>query len=459
MANTRDELGEQATLDLLVRDEISTLEEDGITYLGRYSLRLRDGLKTLIFPNITKTLYAACTNCKYLTTFIAPNLTSIDGDTFEYCYRLHNFQSGILKTIGSYAFRFCYRLSEVDVSEVQTIQGYAFTDTLIGKLILPAWENSGNILYDNKLISDVDIYSKKTLTSKELRYGYNLTAVILRNDSVVTAGNTVGEKNEFPGTPIDAGIGYIYVPNYLVDVYKADEKWSVYSDQIVSIDEYPKQLQNETITDSWEQIFASEDNNTYYNKYQVGDTKYVRINGANVLMEIVAMDKDILTDTNGRAKITWMSKNLNFVFMASDPTGKTWIDSDIRSYLYDDVFPLIDTTVRNRIQNVRKYTRVYASSSSSQLISSEKIWIPSQYEIGMPTSQYGSHESEGVTYSDYYNSNESRIKTRGQTGSALNYLLRTQSSSNNYYYVTNSGSADNSVSGTNTTAICFGFCT
>ena len=62
-----------------------------------------------------------------------------------------------------------------------------------------------------------------------------LTAVIIRSPAVCT----MSDSNAFQSTPIASGTGYIYVPAALVDSYKAATNWSVYADQIRSIEDYP----------------------------------------------------------------------------------------------------------------------------------------------------------------------------------------------------------------------------
>lgn len=178
----------------------------------------------------------------------------------------------------------------------------------------------------------------------------------------------------------------------------------------MSIDEYPKQLQNETISDTWQQIFAAEANGTYADRYHVGDTKCVRLNGANVLMQIVGIDKDIINGSNNRAKITWITCGVFLYNKMRAENYEVWSNSYSRSYLVDYVYPLIDETVRNNIKEVRKIT--FNSSSDKSSVSAEKIWIPSYYEM-LGTTEY---EFEGVTYSDFFTDAESRKKKYGLSG-------------------------------------------
>jgi hypothetical protein len=62
-----------------------------------------------------------------------------------------------------------------------------------------------------------------------------LTTLILRGTTMSGLGN----KNCFNGTPIASGTGYIYVPDDLVDTYKANTNWANYADQIKGLSELP----------------------------------------------------------------------------------------------------------------------------------------------------------------------------------------------------------------------------
>lgn len=65
----------------------------------------------------------------------------------------------------------------------------------------------------------------------------NLETLIIRAPQVVTFVN----GNPFSGTWIDDGEGEIYVPDELVDAYKADSNWSVYASEIKGLSEYQEE--------------------------------------------------------------------------------------------------------------------------------------------------------------------------------------------------------------------------
>ena len=65
-----------------------------------------------------------------------------------------------------------------------------------------------------------------------------LETVICRATTVPTMGSTYGTYGIFGGSKIASGTGYIYVPDDLVEDYKAATNWSTYAAQIKPLSEY-----------------------------------------------------------------------------------------------------------------------------------------------------------------------------------------------------------------------------
>ncbi len=67
----------------------------------------------------------------------------------------------------------------------------------------------------------------------------------------------------------------------------------------------------ETITDTWEEIFAAEADGSYKERYNIGDTKIIDLGPeGNVCMQIIGFDVDDLADGSGKAPISWLSEQL-----------------------------------------------------------------------------------------------------------------------------------------------------
>ena len=137
---------------------------------------------------------SAFLDCAYLTTAVFPSALRIGGGAFTRCSGLTTTFFPLVTTIGSNAFNACTSLAAVDFPLAAIIENRAFISC-----------NS-------------------------------LTVCILRAQSVCT----LSKADAFSGTPIANGTGYIYVPDNLVNDYKAATNWAVYEDQIKGLSQLPE---------------------------------------------------------------------------------------------------------------------------------------------------------------------------------------------------------------------------
>ena len=212
--------------------------------------------------------------------------------------------------------------------------------------------------------------------------------------------------------------------------------------QFISSDEIP-----ETISDSWEEIIENCNSGAYADKYHIGDTKIINFGSEGyVSMEIVAFDTDVLSNSDGKAHITWISKNCLKTRQKYNPaheiktvgTGTIggWEHSEMRQYLREVIWPMIPYTIRKAIKAVDKYTVGYNSEESEEtnMKTSDTIWIPSYKEV---YSASYSKESENVSYSEAFPDNNTRIKN--MDGTATTWNLRSANTPFYTYYITLTG--------------------
>lgn len=89
--------------------------------------------------------------------------------------------------------------------------------------------------YDCSKLTTVNLPTVTSISDGAFYQCSALTSVALRNtEKVCTLSNT----SAFTYTPIASGTGYIYVPDALVDQYKAATNWSAYAAQIKPLSEY-----------------------------------------------------------------------------------------------------------------------------------------------------------------------------------------------------------------------------
>lgn len=427
--NTRTSMGDKATLDALIANTLTELKEDGVRALGARSLYKNIGLTLVDFPSVTSAGEYALSECT--------NLNSVS--------------LAALRSVPQYMFDGDTAITVLNLPEVTSVREYAFQNVPIRKLTLPKVAKLGEYMTNGNGAEEVDLSAKPSIIASAFKGDYNLTSLILRNSSQLTLTNV----SALTGTPIAQKFGWIYVPSELVSTYKAATNWSTYASQIVSLDEYPKAVTG-SITDTWDEIFAAEEDGTYSTKYKVGDTKMVSVNGSPVAMQIVAIDGDELADGTGNAKITWLclgyqgKHNMN----STNTAYGGWASCAMRQYLIDDILPNIDSTVRAQIKSVNKTYYDYASAST--LVSADSIWIPSFREVGLGTNK----EDSGVIYSDIFTGSAARIKKDGlyALGTAARWWLRSASNGITFYLIGSDGFSDY-VSPSNSYGVVFGFCT
>lgn len=369
---------------------------------------------------------------KYLSgtlTSYSSNTNTVIGDYAFYGMNTLTTVSAPATTVGYRAFRDCQNLTNVTLSgDNCSIGDEAFTNC--SKLETVTLNGFGTHIINAAAFSNCT----------------KMNALIIRANNMATLNNA----NAFNSTQIGSDNGAIYVQSSLVPLYKADANWKNFF--IKSIEEYPV-TDFSTISDSWSEIFASEDNGTYSSKYAIGDTKKLNVNGNDVYMQIVAFDTDELASGSGNAKITWIAKDirLNHRMNASNNTTNGWAATEMRTWLRNTILPTIDSTVRS---NIKEVTKTYKDVTTSSTLSiSDTIWIPSYREVYGDTS----YEDSGCVYSGFFNNSSAMIKKNSQVTSATWWLRSARSES--YFGCVNSGGSASGSYASNVNWVAIGFCT
>lgn len=316
-------------------------------------------------------------------------------------------------------------------------------------VIFPNVTSFGSSCFADSNIETVDLSAAATIGSSAFSGASKLKHLILRNNSMRTLSNV----NALNGTMIARGMGAVYVPATLLDTYKGNTNWKNYT--ILSIEDYPA-TEFGTIKDSWSEILTAESNGTYKTKYSVGDTKSISINGVDELMEIIAFDADDLADGSGKAKITWLSKGLfaSHNMNASRTNTNGWTATAMRSWLRDDIFPTLDSTLRSG--GIKEVTKTYYDYTTSTTKStSDTVWIPSAREM------FGgdSYESSGCDYTEYFDSSAKRIKYNTSGSASLWWLRSAYSYYSSGFRIVNSDGSVGTTDAYDSIGVALGFST
>lgn len=137
-------------------------------------------------------------------------------------------------------------------------------------------------------------------------------------------------------------------------------------------------------------------------------------------------------------------------------TAGGWLESELRKYYREVLYPLIPEVIRNAIVPVVKTQTAYRAKESNPLqtesftqTSVETVFPPSYPELF-------SSKSNGGIYRTLFPDNASRVKKKvGSTSATLWWLRSAYSGSYAYYVLSSGGGSNSSVSITYALALCF----
>lgn len=140
--------------------------------------------------------------------------------------------------LAAYAF-YESSLSDINLNNISSLKGHTFrTCKNLRKLV---FKNCVSITGFIAFYSNVEtVIFKNGWIDNNL--GYNFSSSKLT--SLVVCGDTISSLHttDLENTPIASGAGYIYVPDNLVNDYKAATNWNAYASQIKPLSEYDGEL-------------------------------------------------------------------------------------------------------------------------------------------------------------------------------------------------------------------------
>lgn len=179
--------------DGIIERTVDEYTNDRVTKVGDYAFYGCTALTEISFPSVTGIGDHAFYGCDSMVTVSFPVTGVIYSNAFDGCVALTEISFPVAESIGNYAFNGCNKLTTANFPAVVSIYLNAF------------------------------------------RGCSTMTALIIGNVNQVCY---LSNSNAFTDTPISNGTGYIYVPDALVDSYKAASNWSTYAKQIKPLSEY-----------------------------------------------------------------------------------------------------------------------------------------------------------------------------------------------------------------------------
>lgn len=138
--------------------------------------------------------------------------------------------------LGERAFTYCNTLTSINIPKAKTLGVRAMSyDTLLTKINLPAVRDIFSSCFEGCTnLERVDIGTTVTIARSAFANAH-LNTLILRGTTMSTLSST----SALEGTDIDADVGYIYVPEAIIEEYRSGTNWSVWSSRFRAIEDYP----------------------------------------------------------------------------------------------------------------------------------------------------------------------------------------------------------------------------
>ena len=233
------------TLLKALRNQVTSVSDDTLTSIRSYGLAYMTGLTSVSFPALqTINSYAFYNDTNLVMNgWIFPKANTIGNYAFRYCYGLTGEVTlpSTVTSIGQYSFASCKNMTKFTATGAITTFG---TYTFVGasadhkmqmtECRLPNLGTSialnlnwGSTTAANacQYLEVVDIGKAKSIAANTFANCYKLSTLIMRRTSVTTCANV----SAFLNTPLrgySSRTAEIYVPNSLIDTYKAASVWS-----------------------------------------------------------------------------------------------------------------------------------------------------------------------------------------------------------------------------------------
>ena len=195
---------------IITRSITGTYSNDRITTVGVCAFLGCQALAAIDLPNVTQVKRNAFESCRSLQTINLPKVTEFDRDVFVNS-GIQQADFPLVTTIGDRCFNMAKNLTSANLPLVTSLPIDSFRLSTIQTADFSAVTNINRTAF-------TDCTSLETL--------------IIRTPSVCVISDI---SVALRGSKIASGTGYIYVPDNLVDSYKAATNWVALANQIKPI--------------------------------------------------------------------------------------------------------------------------------------------------------------------------------------------------------------------------------
>lgn len=239
-----EEIVDESALNSLIGRTVTSLSSNTLTRIGAYGFCGCSSLASVSLPNLTEIAGThAFYGCSSLTSIDFPNVDLASGSNRAF-YGCTSLVSANLPNVSTFELRSatffgCSALKTVNLDSCKSFGTQCFTGcSSLETINVPSFNGTvyTQEFKDCTSLKKIDFGGNVKFTKTQAFMNCTaLEAIIMRGDTAGTLANT----NNFEGSSIESGTGYIYVPSVLLEEYKAATNWSTFASQFRAIEDYP----------------------------------------------------------------------------------------------------------------------------------------------------------------------------------------------------------------------------
>lgn len=211
-------------------------------YFSAYNTTYMNVLNKKVKKVSSATATTLGSNCFYACSSLKevnmPKLKTINGSAFYNCGQLETITlPDTLTTISSYGFYNCKKLNIASLpNSLTTLGDYAFQGcTALTSMTLPSGltQIGRNCFTGCSLLEQVYFEGNTELGYQSLSNNKAMTKIVYKNATSIPSCNS----SAFVSSSVASGTCFIYVPDALLEEWKATSGWSTYANQIKGLSE------------------------------------------------------------------------------------------------------------------------------------------------------------------------------------------------------------------------------
>lgn len=220
----------------LINGSITEIENDTVNSIGQQAFSYCSSLARVSFPAATSIGAYAFNEASNLTSVSLPVATSIGKSAFKRCTNLISASFPLATTIGDEVFNSCYKLTSASFPVATSVAKEMFQgcSALLSASFPAAVSIAQMAFYNCSKLTSLSFPAATSIDAGAFGGCRALTSLILGNTAQVV---TLTASSAFN----NATAAIIYVPDELVEDYKAATNWSTLADRIKGISELPEE--------------------------------------------------------------------------------------------------------------------------------------------------------------------------------------------------------------------------